>query len=36
MIRDKISGILHSLIDAGLGDLGIVKRQAANYGIGQS
>lgn len=33
VIRDKIAGIIRSLVDAGLGDLGIVKRQAANYGV---
>ena len=33
IIREKIGGLLRSLIQAGLGDLGIIKRQAANYGI---
>jgi hypothetical protein len=32
-VQDKISGILRSLISAGLGDLAIVSRQAANYGV---
>jgi hypothetical protein len=33
MIRDKITALLRSLIGASLGDLGIVARQAVNYGI---
>jgi hypothetical protein len=33
IIRDKIAGIIRELIHVGLGDLGIVARQAANYGI---
>ena len=33
IIREKISGILRSLANAGLDDLGIVARQAANYGV---
>jgi hypothetical protein len=33
LIRDKISGILRSLASIGLGDLGIVQRQAASYGV---
>jgi hypothetical protein len=32
-IREKITGILRSLIDMGLGNLGIVARQAVNYGV---
>jgi|WetSurMetagenome_2_1015567.scaffolds.fasta_scaffold07655_5 hypothetical protein len=32
-IRDKIRGLLRALINAGLGDLAIVGRQAANYGV---
>ena len=32
-IREKISGLVRSLIHAGLGDLAIIERQAANYGI---
>lgn len=32
-IREKIAGLLRSLINAGLGDLGVVQRQAPNYGI---
>jgi len=32
-VQDKISGIIRSLTVAGLGDLGVVKRQAANYGV---
>jgi hypothetical protein len=32
-IRGKIKSILQSLIDAGLDDLDIVNRQAANYGL---
>jgi hypothetical protein len=33
IIRDKIAALLRSLVHIGLGDLGIVARQAANYGI---
>jgi hypothetical protein len=33
IIREKIGGILRSLANVGLSDLGIVARQAANYGI---
>jgi hypothetical protein len=33
IIREKIGGILRSLANAGLNDLGIVMRQAANYGV---
>ncbi len=33
IIRDKISGLIRSLVSAGLGDLGIVQRQAANYNV---
>ena len=32
-IRDKIAGLIRLLIEAGLGDLGLVQRQMANYGI---
>ncbi len=33
IIREKISGILRSLVHVGLADLGVVARQASNYGI---
>jgi hypothetical protein len=33
IIRGKIGGILRSLASSGLSDLGIVARQAVNYGI---
>ena len=33
VIRDRISGMLNSLIEVGLGELSLVKRQAANYNI---
>jgi hypothetical protein len=33
IIRDKITAHLRSLISSGLDDLGIVSRQAANYGL---
>jgi hypothetical protein len=33
MIREKIGGLLRSLIQAGLGDMGLIQRQAANYGV---
>jgi hypothetical protein len=33
MIKDKIKSILQSLISVGLGELDIVARQAANYGL---
>jgi hypothetical protein len=32
-VRDKIRSVLQSLISAGLGELDIVDRQAANYGL---
>jgi hypothetical protein len=32
-IRDKIKSLLRTLINAGLGDLAIISRQAINYGI---
>jgi len=32
-IRDKIAGLMQALIEAGLGDLALVQRQALNYGI---
>jgi hypothetical protein len=32
-IHDKIKGLLRTLANAGLGDLAIVVRQAANYGV---
>jgi len=32
-VQDKIAGILRSLVAAGLGDLTILCRQAANYGV---
>jgi hypothetical protein len=35
-VRDKIAGILRSLTAIGLGDLSIVHRQAANYGVKSS
>jgi hypothetical protein len=33
IVRDKITALLRSLITAGLSDLALVRRQAANYGI---
>lgn len=33
LVRDKISGLIDSLVSAGLGNLGIVARQAPNYGV---
>lgn len=33
IIREKIGGLLRSLIQAGLGDMGLIQRQAANYGV---
>ena len=33
MIRDKIAALMKSVIDAGLGDLGLIVRQAVNYGV---
>lgn len=32
-VRDRIRSIINSLIAAGLGDLDLIKRQAANYGV---
>ena len=32
-VRSKIKSVIGSLINAKLGDLGIIKRQAANYGV---
>jgi hypothetical protein len=32
-VREKIAGLMRSLIEAGLGDLSIIERQALNYGI---
>ncbi len=32
-IREKIAGLMRSLVEAGLGDLALIKRQALNYGI---
>jgi hypothetical protein len=32
-IRDKIAGLMQSLIEAGLGKLALIQRQASNYGI---
>jgi hypothetical protein len=32
-VQDKIAGILGALASAGLGDLAVVQRQAANYGV---
>ena len=32
-IREKITGLMKAIIDAGLGDLAILERQASNYGI---
>jgi len=33
VIRDKIAGLMQSLIEAGLSDLALIQRQAINYGI---
>lgn len=33
MIRDKIAGLMKSISEAGLEDLGLIIRQASNYGI---
>jgi len=33
VIRDRISSMLKSLVEVGLGDLSLVKRQASNYNI---
>jgi hypothetical protein len=33
IIRDKISALMKSIAEAGLGDLGLIARQAPNYGI---
>jgi glutamate mutase epsilon subunit len=32
-IREKIAGLMQALIEAGLGDLALVRRQALNYGV---
>jgi glutamate mutase epsilon subunit len=32
-IREKIAGLMQALIEAGLGDLALVQRQALNYGV---
>ena len=32
-VREKIAGLMRSLIEAGLGDLAFLRRQAANYGV---
>jgi hypothetical protein len=32
-VQDKITALLRALVGAGLGDLGIVRRQAGNYGV---
>lgn len=32
-VKDKIKSIIKGLIDNGLGDLGLIKRQAPNYGV---
>jgi glutamate mutase epsilon subunit len=32
-IREKIAGLMQALIEAGLGDLAFVRRQALNYGV---
>ncbi len=32
-IRDKIGRLMESLLEAGLGDLALIRRQAANYGV---
>jgi hypothetical protein len=33
MIRDKIGGLMKSISEAGLDDLGLILRQASNYGV---
>lgn len=33
VIREKIAGLMRAMKEAGLGDLGLINRQAANYGI---
>ena len=33
VIREKIAGLMRSLIEAGLGGLALIKRQAPNYGV---
>jgi hypothetical protein len=33
MIRDKIAGLMKSISEAGLDDLGLILRQASNYGV---
>lgn len=32
-VREKIAGLMKSLIEAGLGDLAFLRRQASNYGV---
>lgn len=32
-VREKIAGLMKLLIEAGLGDLAFVRRQASNYGV---
>lgn len=32
-VQDKITALIRALVGAGLGDLAIVRRQAANYGV---
>ncbi len=33
IIRDRIAGLINTLIEAGLGDLSLINRQASNYGL---
>ncbi len=33
MIRNKIAGLMKSISEAGLEDLGLILRQASNYGV---
>lgn len=33
VIREKIAGLMKAMKEAGLGDLGLIKRQAANYRV---
>jgi hypothetical protein len=33
MIRDKVAGLMKSISEAGLDDLGLILRQAPNYGV---
>ncbi len=33
VIRDKIAGLMKSISEAGLEDLGLILRQASNYGV---